>query len=83
MITIEHLRIYKKYDGDIDFFAKMGRKAEKALFEDNTWRLLEDYERGIKRIVKGLATEEEKTKTLEDLKRDADGVVFGEMVKGL
>lgn len=83
MITTEHLRIYKKYDGDMDFFAKMGRKNEKALFEGNTWRLLEDYERGLKPMAKGLASEEEKAKTLVGLKRDADGAVYTEMTKDL
>lgn len=57
MITQEKLRIYKKYDGSIDGWARSGRKKERNLMSDDDFSMIERLIQDLKLIDKGLAAE--------------------------
>lgn len=57
MITQEKLKIYKKFNGDIDSWARSGRKKEKAIMEDKDWGMIDGFIQDLKLIDKGLAAE--------------------------
>ncbi len=42
MITEQKIKIYRKYQGDIDGIARGGRKSEKDLFEEDDWYLIDN-----------------------------------------
>ncbi len=47
MITLEKLRIYQRYGGDIDGIARVGSAREKQIISDSDWRdidmVLQDF----------------------------------------
>ena len=58
MITAKKLSIYKKYDGDIDSWARSGRKSEQMEMEDADWYLIESLLQDLKLVSKGLASKD-------------------------
>nr|WP_294948685.1 hypothetical protein [uncultured Mucilaginibacter sp.] len=42
MITLNKLKIYKRYGGDADHFARLNRKEDQAVISDNDWGLITD-----------------------------------------
>jgi len=81
-ITLTKIKIFNKYGGDGDGLARGGSKAEKALFEDNSWALIDDFLQNIELIQKGLTSEEFKIKALEQLKLNCDEESFQIIIKG-
>ena len=57
MITIEKLKVYKNYDGDIDSWARSARKHEKAAIDNREWYLIDRLIQDLKLIDKGLAAD--------------------------
>lgn len=57
MITQEKLKIYKKYDGNIDSWARSGRKKEKTIMEDKDWGMIDGLIQDLKLADRGLAAE--------------------------
>lgn len=41
MITLEKIKIYKRYSGDIDSWAKSGSKKEKLFINDDDWHAID------------------------------------------
>ena len=58
MITQKKLEIYKRYDGDIDGWVRVGDKEEKKIMSDNDWFEIQDLIQKITILKRGLASEE-------------------------
>lgn len=65
MLTIEKLNIYKKYSGDIDLWARLRKKNEISLMNDNDWKLIDDLIQSLELIKKNVASENFKFQTFE------------------
>lgn len=81
MITFDQMKIYRKYRGDEDRLARFGGESEIALFTNNDWGLIRDYEQNIELISKRLTSEEFKNKTLKNLRNNSDLHSFIELTK--
>ena len=58
MITQAKIKIYQKYNGDIDFFARTGLKHEKAIIVDSDWYIIDSLIQDIFLVEKGICSEE-------------------------
>lgn len=65
MLTIEKLNIYKKYSGDIDLWARLGKKNEILLMNDDDWKLIDDLVQSLELIKKNVASENFKKETFD------------------
>lgn len=83
MITIEKIKVYIKYSGDIDMWARFGRRKEKENFSDNDWSLIEDLLQTLEIVEKGLASEGFKSKVLEKLEKSCDSIETQQKLKDL
>lgn len=72
MITIEKIKIYQRYQGDIDSWARSGSKKEKAIMVDNDWYVIDGLIQDMQMIKNGLASLEFKNKFNERLKKEID-----------
>jgi hypothetical protein len=68
MLTEEKLKIYKRYQGDIDSWARGGSKNEKLAMNENDWHIIDDLVQDISLIVKGLASKDFEDRVKERLK---------------
>ncbi len=75
MITLDHLKIFYKYGGDSDGFARMGSKKDKELMHNNYWYLIDNFQQNIELINKGLASDSFEEKVLSDLNEYVDSEV--------
>ena len=57
MLTEEKLKIYKRYHGDIDSWARSGTKKEKSIIDDNDWYTIDGLLQDLYLINKGVASE--------------------------
>ena len=58
MITAKKISIYKKYDGDIDGWARSGSKSEQMEIEDADCYIIENLLQDLRLVSKGLASNE-------------------------
>ena len=72
MITVEHLRIYHRYNKDIDSFARSGSNHKNQTMTDDIWFLIENFESDIEVIKKGLASKEYETRIMRKLEEMTD-----------
>ena len=56
MITKEKIRIYNRYNGDIDDWARQGSRKEHASISDQEWYLIDELIQGLHLIKNGLAS---------------------------
>lgn len=64
MVTLDKIRIYNKFQGDIDAWARLGSKKEKSIMNDSDWVLIDGLIQSMRMKTKGLASNE----LLDDLK---------------
>lgn len=55
MITIEKIKIYGRYYGDIDGWIRIGTDLEKSIINDIDWSLIEEFIQEIHLVKNGLA----------------------------
>ena len=72
MITKEKIEIYKKYKGDIDQWARLGKKKEQKIIDDEDWFLIDEIVQDIQLIKNGQASDEFEIRLNEKLKRVFD-----------
>ena len=72
MITIEKIKIYNKFGGDIDGFYRGGKTSEENLFDDNDWSLIDEFEQDVKLISERLASKEYGEKALGKISKKCD-----------
>lgn len=56
MITQDKIKIYKKYSGDIDSWARGGSKKEKLVMKDNDWYIIDVLIQDLTLVNKGLTS---------------------------
>lgn len=81
MITTEKLKIFDKYKGDIDAFARIGRETEKTVLTDNDWQLIDSFKQDIELINKGLSSSNFNSKTIAQIKNNTDKNAFDTLSK--
>lgn len=72
MLTIEKIKIYKKFGGDIDGLARVGKSTEKNLISDNDWSLIDEFEQDVKLISDRLVSKGYREKSLFKLNKNCD-----------
>ena len=72
MITIDKLKIYKKYLGNIDSWALSGKEKEFSLMNDDDWGLIYDLLQSLEIVENGVASDMFRTQTLSRLKESCD-----------
>ena len=72
MITLERLKIYKKYSGNIESWDRFGKKKDKGFLEYEEWELIDELIQNIELVEKGLASESFKSQTLNKLNDACD-----------
>ena len=81
MITIEKIKIFDNYGGDIDGLARVGRDYEKKLFDNNDWSLIDNFYQEIELINKRLAAQTYIEQTFANLKENCDHESFVWFIK--
>jgi hypothetical protein len=82
MLTEEKLKIYKRYQGDIDGWARSNSKKEKLVMNDNDWYIIDGLVQDISLIAKGLASKDFEDSVKERLKESCiDHVTIEEVRK--
>lgn len=81
MITTEKLKIFDKYKGDIDAFARVGRETEKTVLTDNEWQLIDSFKQDVELINKGLSSSDFNSKTIAQIKNNTDKNAFDTLSK--
>lgn len=56
MITEDKIKVYKRYDGDIDSWARSGSKKEKLIMTDEDWYVIDGLIQDLTIVKKGLAS---------------------------
>lgn len=56
MVTQDKIKIYKRYNGDIDSWARSGSKKEKLIMNDNDWYIIEGLIQNLSLVKKGMAS---------------------------
>jgi hypothetical protein len=72
MISKYKLRIFKKYGGDIDMFARAGTKSDHKLIEDPEWYTISSLIQNLQLIDKKLVSAEFEQKTLAEIKQKVE-----------
>jgi len=72
MLNIAKIKIYNKFGGDIDGFARLGKSSEEKLFDDNEWSLIDEFEQDVKLISSGLVSKEYRERTLSKINENCD-----------
>lgn len=70
MITVEHLKIYHRYNGDVDSWARSG--GNESLMSDEIWSQIENFESDIEVIKKGLASKKYAKEVMKRLEEKTD-----------
>lgn len=58
MITLEKLKIYSRYRGDVDIWIRTGKSKEKKIMVSNDWYLIDSLIQDIGFVKKGLSSEQ-------------------------
>ncbi|MBO9202151.1 MULTISPECIES: hypothetical protein [Niastella] len=72
MITIDKIKIYKRFNGDGDGWARGGTKEEKSFMNDDDWFLIGTFVQDISLIKKGLASYSFRDSIYERVKENCD-----------
>lgn len=76
MITAEKIKIFDRYAGNIDGFARFGRDHEKKVFNDNEWSIIDNFYQDIELINKNLVALVYTEQTIVKLKDNCDRESF-------
>lgn len=72
MITINKIKIYKRFNGEIDGWARIGTEEEKLAMNDNDWFLIDKFIQDINLVKSGLASDSFTNLLNEDLAGNCD-----------
>jgi len=75
MITKYKLEIYKRYDGDIDGWSRIGKKKEKEIMTDDDWFEIRELRQKVFMLKGGLVSEDFAQIIREAIKRQTDDEV--------
>ncbi|MFY7665155.1 hypothetical protein [Flavobacterium sp.] len=57
MITLRKVKIFQKFNGDIDHFARIGKTHDKEEISDRDWLLIESLLQDLELVANGLAAD--------------------------
>lgn len=83
MITRDKLKIYKKYSADIDGWARVGKKSELEIMNDDDWTLIDELLQNLELVEKGLASDSIKSQILDKLNGSCDSDKTKQELKSL
>lgn len=72
MITINKIEIYKRFNGDVDGWARIGSSEEKSMMNDDDWFLIEGFIQDISLVKKCIASDTFMKSVNERLKKNCD-----------
>jgi len=72
VITIDKINIYKRFNGDVDGWARVGTTEEKSIMNDDDWFLIDSFIQDIALVKKCLASDSFMKSTNERLKKNCD-----------
>jgi len=72
VITVDKIKIYKRFNGDFDGWARIGSKEEKSLMNDEDWFLIEGFIQDINLVKRGVASDTFLNLINERLKKKCD-----------
>ncbi|WP_215226696.1 hypothetical protein [Echinicola shivajiensis] len=72
MLTIEKIKIYNKFNGDIDAFDRGGKMSEHNQLNDDDWSLIDGFEQDVKLISDRLVSKEYRERALIKLNENCD-----------
>ena len=72
MITLEHLRIYKKYHGDGDILIRCATLKEKELMDYESWSIIDDLVQDLIFVEKGSVSDSYIKSTNDKLRECCD-----------
>ncbi|MEQ3690329.1 MAG: hypothetical protein ABNG98_02295 [Flavobacterium sp.] len=72
MLTIEKIKIYYKFNGDIDAFGHGGKMSEHNQLNDYDWALIDEFEQDVKLISDRLVSKKYREKALIKLNENCD-----------
>lgn len=82
MITLKHVRIYKRFCGDGDGFGRTATEEEKRLMTYGDWRLIEDFVQDLRLIKQDLVSVSYKERFYKKFNENCDGKdVMEELMK--
>ena len=83
MISSKKIKIYSKYQGNIDDWARSVSRREYKVLSDEDWFLIEELIQNLEVIEKGLTSEDFKDKVLKKLQKNCDSLETQEKLKNL
>ena len=83
MISSKKIKIYSKYQGNIDDWARSVSRREYKVLSDEDWFLIEELIQNLEVIEKGLTSEDFKDKVLKKLQKSCDSLETQEKLKNL
>lgn len=72
MITQDKIKIYKKYDGDIDNWARTASKKDKLVMDDDDWYIIDRLVQDLSLTKKELTSQDFIHKLSNKLKENCD-----------
>lgn len=72
MITIDKIKIYKRFNGDVDGWARIGTTEVKSIMNDDDWFLIDGFIQDISLVKKCLASDSFMKSINERLKENCD-----------
>jgi len=83
MITKDKLNIYKKYSGDIDAWARVGKRKELSIINDQEWSQIDTLINDLELIEKGHASDSFKHQTNKKLEEFCENEEIQKNLKSL
>lgn len=72
VVTKDKIKIYKKYSGDIDGWARVGKKSELELMSDEDWAVIDELIQNLELVEKGVVSDSFMSQTFDKLKKVCD-----------
>lgn len=72
MITLEKLKIYKKYSGNIESWDRFGKDRDRSFLKYEEWELIDELIQNLELIENRLVSDSFKSQTLDKLKKVCD-----------
>ncbi|MBO9202146.1 MULTISPECIES: hypothetical protein [Niastella] len=72
MITLDKVKIYQRFNGDVDRWARGGTKEERSIMNDSDWFLIDSFIQDGNLVRKGLAADSFMDSVNERLNENCD-----------
>jgi len=72
MITVDKIKIYSRFNGNVDGWARVGTTEEKSIMNDDDWFLIDTFIQDLSLVKKRLASDSFMKSINERLKENCD-----------